>query len=262
MFYSVHTQKVIVPDYIIPDAFFDFAITDSLCRYLSLQDISNLRAANKKCSEAFVNCSGRRLRSLVSRWFSNIPEFVTALRISGGVLSGSAMLSVLRPGNWEPNDLDLVVLSSSQYALTSFLTEEGYTMAVIPPPDNDYPPSFELNRFTRRNSDGNELSIDVSIFRDSFSSRRRPVDFIKTYHSTVVMNFYDGYGLYCLYPSLTFNGEFYVNCRSPRVTAPASIRAISKYVNRGYRKLPPPYPHTPQLPPPANIWYQEVVFQQ
>ncbi|KAF9063125.1 hypothetical protein BDP27DRAFT_1335569 [Rhodocollybia butyracea] len=68
----------------------------------------------------------------------------------------------------------------------------------------------------------------VTVFKNSI-----PADFVLTYHSTIVMNVWDGRYLYCLWPDLTFNGLYVRNMQTP--TQERIKKALQKYQGRGFR---------------------------
>ncbi|KAF9065677.1 hypothetical protein BDP27DRAFT_1331605 [Rhodocollybia butyracea] len=58
-----------------------------------------------------------------------------------------------------------------------------------------------------------------------------PANFILAYHSTVVMNFWNGKHLYCMWPNLTFKGLYVRNLEE---LTPKLVDALEKYQERGF----------------------------
>jgi hypothetical protein len=68
------------------------------------------------------------MRAVLRKYFDNPREFVDVLSLTGSVVGGSTVLSVLAPGDWEAQDLDVVVPAVTARTLAKFFLEQGYTV--------------------------------------------------------------------------------------------------------------------------------------
>ncbi|KZT51873.1 hypothetical protein CALCODRAFT_112216 [Calocera cornea HHB12733] len=177
---------------------------------LSLRDVERLSATCKTMRTSLPRETEHRLRSVLSKYFPDaLIELAYTLRDHDALVSGSAMLHVLAPGHWEPGDLDIVLPESSCTTFEAFLTLHGYVFDASRQaallrlyPQTAAPAAFRYRCFLK-----GERKIDLCYIEDSFP----PLSHILTYHSTAVMNFYDGSELVCLFPDQTFAHQYVRN---------------------------------------------------
>ena len=140
---------------------------------------------------------------------------------TGAVISGSAALAVLQPGEFVPQDLDIYVTSKNFATVVVFLKEQGYNVQ-IPTTDvhtSAYPkPNVIL---THKNQTGDKIDLIAT-------TERHVVHAITQFHSTCVMNYIAYYGIVCLYPQWTMRKTGLVR------TEWADQQAINKYRGRGF----------------------------
>jgi len=177
---------------------------------LSLRDVQHLSAT---CKSIKVSTSGEtehRLRLALVPYFPGwLHEISAFLREHKALISGSTILSILVPGNWKPNDLVLVLPERSSTALEALLLTHGYSKD--PEREADFPdiyyddyeaPTFRYGCFQK---DGKK--IDLCYIEEPST----PTFHVLKYHSTAVMNCYDGEAVYCYFPELTFAGMHFFN---------------------------------------------------
>ncbi len=140
---------------------------------------------------------------------------------TGAVISGSAALAVLQPGEFVPQDLDIYVTSKNLATLIVFLNEQGYDVQLPAPgtPKSGYPRTTIILTF--KNNAGEKIDLIATI-------EPHVVHPITQFHSTCVMNFIAYYGIVCLYPEWTMGKMGLV--RAPWTDG----RVINKYRGRGF----------------------------
>lgn len=176
---------------------------------------------------------------MVSRFeLGSVSDLLTAMRISGAVVSGSYPLIVLFPGAFQPNDLDFYVPIKYRHFLVSFLVTKGYTAIHTANAYNFFATSSitVVHRFARE-VDGHRFpTINVVCV-----GRTSPIVAVADFHSTVAMNFIAYYGFVCLYPELTLRRQGLVLDSTGR-----HVAWVDKYRGRGFT-LDVPVPTTPQI---------------
>lgn len=220
-----------------------------ICHDLDLYSISSLRATCKLFWSRLANLASERMRRALTRVLdpqgtqhpSFIEDFASMIRSTGSVVGGSLSLWVLCPGEWLPGDIDVITDSQHGPAVIDFIQAAGYIVdADRTVGTEDFYPGrigltyaensfdhvrFEYQHFTKAGSLGIDLCIVLA------KSVAIPSNFILTYHSTAVMNFWDGRYLYCVWPELTFKGLLMRNEYTPTVRIE---EAIKKYKIRGF----------------------------
>lgn len=217
-----------------------------VCNHLDLRSIDALRqtCTHFRKMEPLETIGSTRLQTVLQHTFGGgyrlIEEFNSLLHASGGIVGGSTALYVMCPGNrkWFPADMDIVVRTTHQDVMEAFLQEKvGLVLNEERTQDAEffYPGgmsesysdldnriTFTYRRFDNR-IDG-QPGVDLClILPGSFGG---PADFVLTYHSTVVMNFWTGRNIHCLWPELTVRGEFIRNKYTP---TPKIETALEKY---------------------------------
>lgn len=84
-----------------------------------------------------------QLKRSLHPYFPNaLPDLKATLQASGTILSGSAPVSIIQPGDWIPGDLDFVVPARTLNFVTTFLHTQGY-IPYCPEPTS--PPTMSNN---------------------------------------------------------------------------------------------------------------------
>lgn len=223
-------------------------ILDNVICTLSLKDIENLAKTCHNLHNLCQKIPSHRIHCLLKAWFSSSSLLAGILRDTGAIIAGSAILSILCPGNWLPGDLDFIISEQHTPKLLEFIKAEGYELT--PEANQDYLPDgliqFKRLCYQKKTPEGC-LQVDLSVLLNPGNT---PRDFIFQYHSSVVINYYDGKRLYCLYPTLTFNN---ILCRNrtrlhtpnmPITTTLLGIekrieKLVQKYVDRGFMEKQP-----------------------
>ncbi|KZT51870.1 hypothetical protein CALCODRAFT_512428 [Calocera cornea HHB12733] len=177
---------------------------------LSLRDIQHLAAASKTVAISPAYEVKHRLRTALSPYFPGaLAELSGLLRKHRAIISGSTVLSILVPGPWKPNDLDIVLPETSAYAIEAFLGTHGYVRdprrqreLLDDYPIDNGPILWDYGCFKKE-----ALKIDLCYI----STPATPVSHVMNYHSTAVMNYFDGRAVYCLFPDETFSRQYHEN---------------------------------------------------
>ncbi|KAH6904074.1 hypothetical protein BKA70DRAFT_1109707 [Coprinopsis sp. MPI-PUGE-AT-0042] len=154
----------------------------------------------------------RRVSQLLLHFDLDPAPTLLFLRELGGYISGSAVLSIMDPGPWQPHDLDIYIPSASGDRLRRFLVNQGRFGFVFERGVN-----LQRRRGSRRRARRHSYSRIPGLGRIwYFRSLRggRVVNVMLTtttsalmsivaFHSTVVMNFITYFGLVSLYGDLT-----------------------------------------------------------
>lgn len=93
---------------------------------LSLPDVSNLCSAIPTLSNISSEVARKRLEILLSPYFPSISDFVTILDKTGAIIGGSGILHVLKPGDWIPTDIDIIVPLLGEVTMIKFLESLDY----------------------------------------------------------------------------------------------------------------------------------------
>ncbi|KAL8280047.1 hypothetical protein RQP46_007628 [Phenoliferia psychrophenolica] len=224
--YSIRTTRRL-PLGLLPSLPLDLITHD-----LNLFDIYHLGQAIPSLHPHTNGVASSRIRTVLHPYFDSLAAFDKVLRQTGSIIGGSIILSILRPGNWRPGDIDVVVPDVGYAGLDRFLLKSGYALVPNEEPDEDYPGGLRF-QFRHRRYEKGTLSVDVCQV-----SHVSAVDFILTYHSTSVMNFYRPGEIVCLFPKYTFKGLYQENHFTPTDRLDA---ALAKYHQRGYNPTEPKY---------------------
>ncbi|KZO91684.1 hypothetical protein CALVIDRAFT_541587 [Calocera viscosa TUFC12733] len=206
-------------------------IRDLIVDDLSLAEVQLLRLTGNELRDSLSDTLDRRLRRSFSPYFPDVSAFCAALRIHHAVVGGSTTLSIMRPGKWCPNDLDIVVSPRYAHGIIVFLLDHGFKeITRTMHKDSLYPQHIEGRIYFDYHCymNGNK-KIDLCVVRHEAVT---PANYVMTYHSTAVMNFFDGRAIFCLFPNETFNGTFLRNRFTPTGNA---NRGITKIQSRGYK---------------------------
>ncbi|KAF8587940.1 hypothetical protein K439DRAFT_1613958 [Ramaria rubella] len=236
-------------------------ILEKIATHLTLKEIGSLRATSRALAYKLVRQPTRRLRALFEEYFSDPSCFAACLRATGAIVGGLAILSIPCPGNWKPGDLDRIILATDLQH--SWTVKDSFLNSLQHPPSgtlNPTMPGSETHHGPRK--------VDLSVVA-SKTYGVTPGDFTLTYHSTPVMNLYNGHGIFCLFPMLTFNHLLFRNRESPSHRQRERMeQCIRKYLRRGFKESHPGQYiqstivvgrlgrlHLDMLPP---IWHQKV----
>ncbi|EJU02485.1 hypothetical protein DACRYDRAFT_107402 [Dacryopinax primogenitus] len=163
-------------------------------------------------------------------------DFIAALRKYGAIVGSSFMLAIMKAGDWCPSDLDIVLPDHTSKPFETFVLSHGYLkdFEIRDRHDNDYPSRNAPTRHSFRYVCYRNSTKKIDLCYIHFPNR--PASHILTYHSTAVMNFFDGWAIYCLFPNWTFAGQFAKNKYqiSPSLR---TIAAINKLRARGFSEV-------------------------
>ncbi len=156
-----------------------------------------------------------------------------------GIISGSFVLACLNDEVWVPNDLDIFCNKSYRKLFQKFLEQNNYKeinrecnpkWASHP----DYDDDWNVISYTWKNKKVQIISHDYLT----------GVKHLKQFWGTHVMNFWDGYRIWCAFPKLTMSRKiiktFYEQDEND-ICSDGVIRVqrrelvqIEKYIKRGY----------------------------
>ena len=144
------------------------------------------------------------------------------MRRTGAVISGSAVLTLIHPQQFRPNDIDFYVLPPGFAAVLKYIEDHGYQ---IKPYDRSLCNYFHQNIVVIKLVHPiSHKCINVTTGLDN-----HVVKLITHFHSTLVMNYLSWFGLVNLYPEWTLQ-----KCGLIVTDTPASRTCHAKYVDRGY----------------------------
>lgn len=157
--------------------------------YLDLVEVVSLSQTCYRLSRLAKFVAHYRLSTLCSPYFDNVDKFFAFLQRSSMIIGGSAVLSIVRPGNWTPGDLDLVLNLTDYIALEEFLYFEDYSRNYTASQATDALPlygaregiEYQWVRYTR-NRNGRVQTLDLSVTKDL-----KPEDFVLTYVSDTLL---------------------------------------------------------------------------
>jgi hypothetical protein len=210
-------------------------IAVTLITELDLRDLLMLAATCKQLKTIALDVLDGNTLQILGRYFDKPAFMLYVLRSTRSVISGSVALRALFPGHpnmksWASADIDIYV-PKSQYTnmVISLYKTDGYYPIGVKISDGGYslPNIHKVVRLFN-----GRCHIDLVVSRTESSS-----DNIFGFHSTVVMNFISGYGIFSAYPTLTLGHRGYVN---PKFTQEGEIEyrsiknCIKKYESRGF----------------------------
>ncbi|KZT60990.1 hypothetical protein CALCODRAFT_73994 [Calocera cornea HHB12733] len=203
---------------------------------LSLLDVQHLRSTCHQVRDSLENEPQHRLRAALARYFPGaVDSFAAMLKKCGAVVGGSLVLSVLKPGTWTPSDLDIILPDHTCQSFEAFLTAKGYTtdpqQQIQHAHDYAGTATAAAGRHKFRYVCYRHAEEKIDLCYICFPSP--PASHILTYHSSIVMNFFDGWAIYCLFPRWTFAGQFAQNRYHMDLPA-RTERAIRKLLGRGF----------------------------
>ncbi|KAJ7044249.1 hypothetical protein C8F04DRAFT_896201, partial [Mycena alexandri] len=151
------------------------------------------------------------------------------LRTTRSIVSGSAALLMVTDLEFVPGDLDIYMpLSQEEPAMAIVQRHMNFELVTSRMP-RGYPDNSGITKVHRLEKGARSMNIIIVQGED-------PAIAIFHFHSTIVMNYLTGFGLYCAYPSLTLSDVGVVNL--PAVLRELGIRrnaeeCFDKYRARG-----------------------------
>jgi hypothetical protein len=169
--------------------------------HLDFQDELALSHTSRSTRAAFKKLLLDRLHVFLGRWFSDPHEWRQVMKYTNSVISGSSALWFLEkcPSHWSACDLDIYVPLNNVDPILAFLSKEGYenVTRTIRAGDGYSLDRMHLHSISQWKKDGRKIDVLESTSKSA-------VDPLKSFHSTLVMNFIAWNSMSVLYPSLTF----------------------------------------------------------
>ncbi|KAK7040608.1 hypothetical protein R3P38DRAFT_2513997, partial [Favolaschia claudopus] len=152
---------------------------------------------------------------------------LTVLRKTQSIISGSTVIPVLVNLTFTPNDVD--IYTPSQYEaiiLVELRTKLGFS--VFRCTDDNYAPGSGVVRIHWLRKGHHVINLLVVPGDNA-------VDAIFRFHSTIVMNFISGYGVFSAYPALTLRKKSVANraVLFDHISQDRADRCFEKYTGRG-----------------------------
>lgn len=186
-----------------------------IARRLDLGSLLEFRIAVGWNRSVVWDIFANRVRATLGGYFDDVPGFAIIMEITGAIIGGSTVLSIIRMDNWVPHDLDIIITAEFYHLLDAFLTGKGYTMVNLPP--------FYVFAVYRYISPRGQVDVTVTRFS--------PLNVILNYHSTIIMNYLTFNHLHIVLPEATLLG---VNILVGDANDARIVEVIEKYENRGY----------------------------
>ena len=247
---------------------------------LDLRSIATLQRTCKTLRTLLSGLISRRIRSGVQAFFPKpgaLALVAQTLRDSGAIISGStALRALVAPPAWKTGDLDIIVDAKRADVVSKFLVQEGYRYdaAITAQAHADrYPLAWRYvalhNILTGRKidlcivpvSERNHYILSQTEEATGGHEDHGVLKQMLNYHSSVVMNFFDGWRFVSVFPGWTCEG---VNLRNDYIPTTDRLElALRKYEGRGFRMNkvlrgphPPPGPQPPHPPlDPAGVLF-------
>ncbi|KAJ2913530.1 hypothetical protein MD484_g6886, partial [Candolleomyces efflorescens] len=192
----------------------------------------------------------RRVKAIIQNHY--LPaSFLGFMRANGGVISGSAVLSVFDPGAFVPNDVDVFVPKGRLSDTEAYLRANTMYVKVErrggEPMEGQY--STEDTGVREAvlyvdNTSGRKINIIESQYTVATAT-------IFKFHTTFVMNYITHNGIVSAYPKMTFDRVGLVNQPSCEYTTRV-VRWLIKYALRGYNFLDRGYDWKVNVPAGGN----------
>ncbi|KAJ3529353.1 hypothetical protein NMY22_g9034 [Coprinellus aureogranulatus] len=162
----------------------------------------------------------RRVRALLETWSLDVDSTLKVMDRTQSVMSGSAVVLLCQPGDWEPGDLDFYCPKGALAEVVKHFEGLGYTIettgsgksedGVTQEPRVDGYCKDLLQTVVRMWHGGRRK---INVIESSVPSAVAP---LFLFHSTVVMNAVTGSGIVCFHPQLTLNMKGVANHPSGR----------------------------------------------
>jgi hypothetical protein len=169
-----------------------------------------------------------RVNKLLRSFHLEPDRIMSILRMTGGVISGSSVLFVMKIGTFKPDDIDFFVNKFNGRKFMRWI--QAWSEYHVEEPEIRLDEIYPTRMFTtahRLKIEGKPGSINVVV--SNTSSAIQP---IFDFHSTIVMNFINPFGIACAYPRLTFDHRGLMN---PGIQSPDKLnKCYQKYRDRGF----------------------------
>ncbi|KAK6974078.1 hypothetical protein R3P38DRAFT_2584591 [Favolaschia claudopus] len=149
------------------------------------------------------------------------------LRRTDSIISGSTPIPILVNLPFKPNDLDMYITKPQQRTVLGVLTTDlGFV--VFRRTNDDYVVGFGIAHILWLRKNHHVINVLVV-------SGDNAVESIFHFHSTIVMNFISGYGVFCAYPALTLRKRSVTNhsILSDQTSTNRARTCFEKYERRG-----------------------------
>ncbi|KIK58945.1 hypothetical protein GYMLUDRAFT_245719 [Collybiopsis luxurians FD-317 M1] len=257
------------PQIAAPPSLLESVITsippDPLLSLLSFPDLCSLSMVSVTCHaevRAF-RLHAFKLENVLVDFFalSDVPSFLELLSLSGCIVGGSVASKFFSRDVYDSN-LDLFCALTWCGIVGSWLEEHGFlfrpTSKQHAPFSSDYsciltrsPSSPSSSTTSSRSSSPSYDSAEiVQVWSFSASDGSRPVQLMATihspvasilsFHSTCVLNFFNHWTAYSLYPWLTFWESVNISLYADGAPSPSVTTAIQKWSVRGFPAVPHP----------------------
>ncbi|KAJ7575014.1 hypothetical protein C8J56DRAFT_1063909 [Mycena floridula] len=209
------------------------ALTNIL-NVVSLRQVSTSlkRDVDAYMSDAFnVN---KRIASFLGGQEFVLP-FRQALKKSSGLLSGSFMVAFFDWTDFVGSDMDIFVPALFAALIAEVLLQAGFNY--VPRPWDEQLWTERLNNYVDWEASSKAIVGVMDFFnRDQQNiqivlTRQSTFDVILSFHSTVVMNAFNGEAAFSIYPNVTFSERVNLTLGLQTIGGRA---AIKKYKDRGY----------------------------
>jgi hypothetical protein len=222
-------------------------VLESILECMSIPSLVMLSATSRYHFGLVHHHIRSRLIRLITPFFDEPEIFLSLLRFTGSVISGSQALIFMMPayqGCWGPRDMDIYTGKEGYRTVVEFLRDEwGYEMelsecGVVRTVDDE-----EEEEGSRKYDSIGGISHVIGMRKGGrrvdiiLSDRQASIYPIFFFHSTLVQNFISGTGFFSAYPTLTDMGRGIINPigfwpgGEPTKNTKA---ALAKYSHRGF----------------------------
>lgn len=228
---------------------YSIELTFEVMDHLGLPDLAILSATSKTVRSYTQQHLHHRVVQQLAPFGIPTDTLLAILRKSCSVISGSTALHVYLPREhrlWAPGDIDVYTTEQGFSTIMAVFLTHGYDLAsefakIGSTQRADIAKRYDFQCDIQRVVKLTRASRSVDIIVSNTQSPIRP---IFHFHSTAVMNYISGHGLFCAYPAWmrmrisVINPLLYSREHLPNEQAPLGPRAtecIAKYRDRGFR---------------------------
>lgn len=171
---------------------------------MTLRDLSLLALSPIYGDEARHELEFRVVRTL-EEWNLDGDTTFKMLDTTDGVMSGSAVLNICDPKDWQPGDLDFYCALGRLTQTRAFSRSQGYTVVPQEHPlaTTDLDDEYVLKNLMKSVTILEKQGKKINVIEASVSCAVAP---LFAFHSTLVMNAVTAGGVVCYYPSTTMQG--------------------------------------------------------
>jgi hypothetical protein len=202
---------------------------------LTLPDLMAFRCCSKSTKNIVMVLYYHNVLRILARFFPDPASLLRSLDQNNGIISGSvalyAIITQTQP-EWTPMDVDIYVTDfHASKLIEHILSVQHYVFqSEATPTRNKY---TELDDVKKVMTFGNGAhNIDIIISDNSCVEGH-----VFRFHSTPVMNFINGRGVYCAYPLLTLNMRGIIHSQCWKLNKQPKIKmlaCVAKYRDRGF----------------------------